>query len=56
MREYRVSDITIDVNQPAATKAALQKKLNALTAEGWTVDDVLQAGDVWFIKSSREQR
>ncbi len=52
-REYRISDITIDVSQPAHTKRALQEKLNQLVEEGWDIEDVLQAGDYWFIKSSR---
>ncbi|HYM24445.1 MAG TPA: hypothetical protein VEU08_14615 [Vicinamibacterales bacterium] len=53
MKEYRVSDVAIDSVQSAQTKAFLQQKLNALAADGWTVEDILQAGDTWFIVSSR---
>ncbi len=54
MKAYRVSDVSIDSAQSAATKAFLQQKLNALAAEGLTIEDILQAGDTWFIVSAHD--
>lgn len=51
MKEYRVSDVAIDSARSADTKQFLQQKLNTLVADGWTIEDVLQAGDTWFIVS-----
>jgi len=55
MKEYRVSDVAIDSVQSKETKAFLQAKLNALEAEGWTDAQIQQAGDTWFIVTSREK-
>lgn len=53
-KEYRVSDVSIDSVKSTQTKEFLREKLLALQADGWVKEDILQAGDTWFIVCSRE--
>lgn len=51
MKEYRVSDITLGHGK--TDKKPLQAKLNALVAEGWDIEQLVQAGDTLLIVSSK---
>lgn len=50
-KEWRVSDLRISGD--SSDKVVLTNKLNALEADGWSVQSYQTVGDTWIIVSSR---